>query len=386
MIPRTITEKLESYLKQFPIVSLTGPRQSGKSTLLKTALPDYAYANLEQPDVLLRAKDDPIGFLENLGSKAIIDEAQRFPDLFSYLQVKSDEINQPGMFVLSGSQNFLMMEHITQSLAGRVGILKLLPLSYRELSSQNHPLSTNEWLYQGGYPRIYDWGVNATDYYTNYVSTYLERDIRQLINIGDALSFRRFIGICAGRIGQILNVSDLADAADISRKTAQSWLSALEASYLVFFAEPYYRNIGKRLVKSPKLYFFDTGLACCALGIRSKEQLETYYQRGSLFENMVMSEYMKYEYNHGNNATAYFWRDNHKNEIDLLAEPNLKASAFEIKASATARPNQFATIDRIASQLDIPEDHRFVVYDGAERIESRHGTYLPWSMLYDALA
>lgn len=381
MIHRSLASKLESYLKQYPVVSLTGPRQSGKSTLLKTELPHYAYANLEQPDTLMRAQDDPVGFLDELGTHAVIDEAQRFPELFSYIQVKVDEANEPGMYVLSGSQNFLMMERITQSLAGRVGILKLLPLSYAEIAANSTEPSTDEWMFKGGYPRLYDWSIDASEYYANYIETYLERDVRQLINVGNTLAFRRFIGQCAGRIGQLLNVSDLADAADVTRITAQSWLSALEASYLIFFGRPYHKNIGKRLVKSPKLFFYDTGLACSLLGIKAPEQLATYYQRGLLFENMVVSEYLKFEYARGNNATPFFWRDNHKNEIDLVTESGLSVFAYEIKAAATARPGQFSVIDRLAPKLDIPVEQRYVVYDGDRRLESRHGIHLPWRML-----
>jgi len=384
MIPRDITPKLHSLLESFPVVFLTGPRQSGKSTLLKSEFPHHTYVTLEDVALLERAKDDPRGFLSSLGEGAIIDEAQRFPELFSYIQVAVDEANRPGMFVLSGSQNFLMMEQITQSLAGRVGILKLLPFSYHEIENSKNPSpSIDAWLFGGGYPRIYDWGIDPADYYPNYIQTYVERDVRQLRNVGNVAAFIRFVRMCAGRIGQMLNLSDLADSADVSRATAQTWLSILEASYIVFMVRPYHRNYGKRLVKSPKLYFYDTGLACSLLGMNTVEQVATYYQRGSLFENMIMAEFYKHEFAAGLSTDAYYWRDNHKLELDLMFERGLDLFGVEIKASQTAKLDHFKTLHKVGDIVGIDPRKRFVVFGSDESALSfQQGGYISWRKLF----
>jgi predicted AAA+ superfamily ATPase len=271
------------------------------------------------------------------------------------------------------------MQSITQSLAGRVGILKLLPFSQSELNAVGMaPSGLDEWLFTGGYPRIYDKGLIPTDFYPDYIQTYLERDVRLLRNIVDLSGFLRFVRLCAGRTGQLLNVSALADACDISAQTVRAWLSVLEASYLVFLVQPYYRNFNKRLTKSPKLYFYDTGLACSLLGIRSSEQLAMHYLRGELFENMVISEYLKHQYAEGVEPRPYFWRDNNETEIDLLVEDGARLKAYEIKSSATMKEHFFKSLDRFSRYADVPLAQKAVVFNGDKIVQTSHGTYLPW--------
>ena len=283
MIDRTITGKLLAMGSKFPIVTLTGPRQSGKSTLLKSALPDYNYVSMEDPDSRLLAINDPRGFLKTYPDKTIIDEVQRVPDLFSYLQTHVDNENREGMYYLAGSQDFLLMPPISQSLAGRTAILKLLPFSHNELKLADlAPETSNEEIFNGGYPRIYDKRIHPSDFYPNYIQTYIERDLRLLKNIDNLSKFIRFIKLCAGRIGQLLNLSSLANEMGIAVSTVQSWLSVLEAAYIVYLLVPDHNNYAKRLVKSPKLYFYDTGLACSLLEIENASQLSTHYLRGGL--------------------------------------------------------------------------------------------------------
>ena len=262
MIERTLKTKLEELAGKYPIVTLTGPRQSGKSTLLRYAFPDYKYVSLEDPDMRLFSLEDPRGFLSTYAEKTIIDEIQRVPALFSYIQTHVDDINREGMYMLAGSHNFLLMENITQSLAGRTAILKLLPLSHAEMQKSGIlPSSVDEEIFNGGYPRLYDKGITPTEYYPFYIQTYVERDVRMMKNIGDLSKFIRFIKLCAGRIGQLLNLSSLANECGIAVSTASAWISVLEASYICYLLKPDFNNYVKRLIKAPKLYFYDTGFA-----------------------------------------------------------------------------------------------------------------------------
>lgn len=382
MISRSITEKLLSMGNIFPIVTLTGPRQSGKSTLLKSILPDYHYVSMEDPDNRLIANEDPRGFLKTYPDKTIIDEVQRVPELFSYLQTHVDAENREGMYYLAGSQNFLLMQSISQSLAGRTAILKLLPFSHREMKkAEILPTYVNNEIFQGGYPRIYDKKIQPTDFYPSYIQTYIEKDLRLLKNIDDLSKFIRFIKLCAGRIGQLLNLSSLANETGIAVSTVQSWLSVLEASYIIYLLKPDHNNYSKRLIKSPKLYFCDTGLASSLLGIEDEKQLSTHFLRGGLFENMVINEFVKDAFNNGKEPNLSFWRDSTGNEVDLLISIKGKQLAYEIKSGATYSSDDFKGIKVWANLSKTSPDDCYVIYSGDKRLSTSYGEVIPWDEL-----
>ena len=382
MIERTIEEKLRQMTTKFPVVTLTGTRQCGKSTLLKQRFNEFKYISLEDLDRRLFAIDDPRGFLMNFGTPLIIDEAQYAPDLFSYIQTRVDEKNEAGMYILSGSHNFLLMERISQSLAGRTAVLKMAPLSIKELRQASLlPENLNDWLITGGYPRIYDKEIAPVDFFPNYVQTYLERDVRLLRNISDMSQFVRFLKLCAGRVAQLLNIASLASECGISVPTANAWLSILETSYTIFLLKPYYRNFNKRLIKSPKLYFFDTGLAASLLGLEEPRQMETHYLRGELFENMVISEFMKQAYAQGREPNLYFWRDSNNEEVDLLSEQSTTLECYEIKSAATMHSDHFSSLKTFAKQAQLDTNRLHVVYGGEQDIQTSNGNYISWKNL-----
>ncbi|MCF0180818.1 MAG: ATP-binding protein [Muribaculaceae bacterium] len=364
MIYRDISEKVRSLAMKFPVVTLTGVRQSGKSTLLKNMFPDYRYVSLEDPDFRKFASDDARGFLDSMGKHVIIDEVQRVPDLFSYIQGRVDAINQEGMYILSGSSNFLLMESISQSLAGRAAVLKMTPFSAHELLASKQELSIDNYMFTGSFPRIYDKDIPATDYYPSYIQTYVERDVRMLKNITSTTMFMRFLRLCAGRIGQLLNVSSLANECGISIATAQSWLSVLESSYMIYLLKPYYRNFNKRLVKSAKLYFCDTGLASALLGMDSANQMPMHYMRGEIFENMVINECVKTMYNNGKEPNIYFWRDSNNNEVDLLIEKGMSLLAIEIKSGATINSSWKDGLMKFGATAGLQATDMKVIYGG----------------------
>lgn len=338
-IKREITPILIQFSQFFPVVALLGPRQSGKTTLVQEVFKGYHYINLENLDILTSALNDPRGFLERLlvHKGVILDEFQNAPDLLSYLQVIVDREKRPGFFILTGSQNFLMNHAIGQSLAGRVGILTLLPLSIKEISDAGlqSDLSDNA-LFKGSYPRIFAHNALAPNHiYPSYIQTYIERDVRTISNVTDLTLFKKFLGLCAGRVGQLLNVSALASDCGISIPTAQAWLSILQASYIIFLLQPHHGNFNKRLIKSSKLYFYDTGIACSLLGIDMVTQLESHYMRGALFENFIIADIAKQFFNHAKNPPLYFWRDSHGHEVDCIVDQGGKLLPIEIKASMT---------------------------------------------------
>lgn len=337
MIARDMTGKALALSRQYPFVVITGPRQSGKTTLAKTAFPDYRKVSLEDIDNRMFASQDPRGFISTYPDKTIIDEVQRVPTLLSYLQTHCDDVGKEGMYILTGSQNMQLMEAVDQSLAGRVGLLHLLPFSKSEMESGGIlPQSIDEKLLCGCYPRLFDKKIAPDDYYPAYISTYVERDLRNLKDINDLGKFVRFLKLCAARVGQLLNKSSLANDCGISVPTADSWLSILESSYILFLLKPDHKNYSKRLVKSPKLYFYDTGLACSLLEIKTPAQMNTHYLRGNLFENMVISDFMKNDYNKGIiEPPVSFWRDSIGNEVDLIHRDGDIEDAYEIKSAET---------------------------------------------------
>jgi len=353
MIPRHLEPVLRKAARQYPVVSLTGPRQSGKTTLVRKAFPRHPYASLEVPDQREFAQQDPRGFLGQFSGKVILDEVQRAPHLFSYIQGIVDERQEAGQFILTGSQNFLLAQHISQTLAGRCATLHLLPLSRPELAHQpmmdlaalgkavpkvngKPPVrSLFETLFAGGYPRIFDKHLDPQDWLRNYYQAYVEKDVRDILNVGDLETFGRFLRLCAGRSGQLLSLSALAGDAGISHTTARRWLSALEASFLVFLLRPHHRNFNKRLVKSPKLYFLDSGLLCYLLRIRSPDDLRIHAARGAVFESWVVSEIVKNYVHRGQEPDAYFWRDSSAHEVDLVIERGEGLLPVEAKSGET---------------------------------------------------
>ncbi|MDR2148955.1 MAG: ATP-binding protein [Tannerella sp.] len=379
MIERKITEKIKYLATKYPVVTLTGTRQCGKSTLLKSAFPDYRYVSLEDLDLRTMAKGDPRGFLRNFGSQTIIDEAQYVPELFSYIQTVVDTENEAGMYILSGSHNFLLLQNITQSLAGRTAVLKLAPFSISELNNSGLlPGNLNEWLFTGGYPRIYDRQILPSDFYPHYIQTYIDRDIRTIREITNLSLFVRFLKLCAARVGQLLNIASLANEADITVPTANAWLSLLESSYVMFLLRPYHHNFNKRLIKSPKLYFYDTGLVSSLLGLENTAQLSTHYLRGELFENMVIAEIVKKYFFEGKEPQIYFWRDSNKNEVDLLLESGDQLQAIEIKSSATMKNDFFNTLEMFRSISGIKTENVSVIYGGDTDYTTQRGKFVSW--------
>jgi len=386
MIERDITDKLHYLSTKFPVVTLTGARQCGKSTLLKSCFPTYRYVSLEDLDIRRQAIEDPRGFLSNFGIKTIIDEAQYAPDLFSYIQTKVDAENETGIYFLSGSQNFLLMQSITQSLAGRTALIKLAPFSIQELKRASRlPASLNDWLFTGGYPRIYDKAIDPTDFYPNYILTYIERDVRLLRQIINLSQFVRFLKLCAARVGQLLNVNSLAIECGITVPTVNAWLSVLETGNILFFLKPYYKNFNKRLIKSPKLYFYDTGLVASLLGLENAMQLSTHYLRGELFENMVVVEYIKRKFAQGREPQIYFWRDSNQNEVDLLIESGGALHAVEIKSGATLNNSYFKGLHLFQQIAGIDTNNLSVIYGGDSDYTTPNGNYISWKNCWGTL-
>jgi len=366
MFSRTLKNKIISYAQLFPGVFLTGPRQSGKTTILKMAFPDYQYISLENPNTLAAVQFDPIGYFKDTQQKWIIDEAQEFPDLFKYLQGFIDQTPTPGRFILSGSQNFLLNEKISQSLAGRVGVLELLPLTYEEYITDK-PRATNVWsyLFYGQYPRPLLQEFPSQDWISSYLRTYVERDVRNLLAVQNLSKFQTFLRLCAARHGQLLNLSALAVDAGIAQTTATSWISMMEASYLCFRLRPYHNNFKKRLVKMPKLYFYDSGLVCFLLGIESIQQLQTSSSRGAIFEGFILSEMIKKRFNHGKPSNLYFWRDHLGLEIDIVREINQKLESIEVKSSETFQRSFLDNLHKFI-KMSSQETESVLVYCGKE--------------------
>ena len=382
-IYRDITPYLLMAATKFPVVTVTGPRQSGKSTLLKNCFKDYKYISLENADIREMAIMDPRGFLQKYSRNVILDEIQRVPQLLSYLQTHVDNENQPGMYLLAGSQSFLLMQGLSQSLAGRTALLTLLPFSRKELKAANLlPDSIDSTLFQGMYPRIYNMDISPSLYYPSYIQTYVERDVRDILKVTDLNKFIRFIKLCAGRTGQILNMSALANETGITSTTAEGWLSVLEASYICYRLLPYYRNFNKRIIKAPKLYFYDTGLVCNLMGIRSPEQVSDFYLRGALFENLVINQFIKNSYNGGFIPEIYYWRDSTGDEIDLINVESTTLNAYEIKSSATFNTDFFKTLDKWGKLATVDKDHLNVIYTGDESLSTSKGNLISFNKFF----
>jgi uncharacterized protein len=379
MIQRTLATHIRKMAGLYPIVAVTGPRQSGKTTMLMNMFPEYRYVSLENPDNLSFAINDPNGFLELYNEQVIFDEVQRAPQLFSYLQTTVDQSRKMGQFMLSGSQNFNLLNSIAQSLAGRVALFRLLPFDFAELKAESLlPEDFTEILIRGNYPALYDRPLPTTDFYANYLETYVERDVSTLLNIKDLTSFRTFVRLCAARAGQLLNLTELSRDAAISVPTVRSWLSILESSYLVFQLTPYFRNFNKRLVKSPKLYFYDTGLLCFLLGIKTAEQLLLNEQKGAIFENFIINEYIRQNHHQNLHREFYYWRDSNGLEIDLMVGGDSPAfDLVEIKASKTIVQKMFNNLDEVERLAGGLSNRKILVYGGT--LSQKRSEFQVWA-------
>ena len=372
VVPRVLAKTLRTLFRKYPVVTVTGPRQAGKTTLCRATFPKLPYVNLEAADRREHAASDPRDFLRRYVGGAILDEIQRAPALLSYIQEHVDELGKPGIFVLTGSRQLDVAQAVTQSLAGRTALLRLLPFSIAELSRLRPRLDADGMIYAGFYPRIHSRKLNPTQALADYFETYVERDLRQISAIRNLSSFERFLRLCAGRVGQLLNLQALGAEAGVSHTTAREWISVLEASYVLFLLQPYHANISKRLIKSPKLFFYDVGLATYLLGIEDVRQVATHPLRGALFENLVVAEALKHRYNRGLRSNLYFFRESTGHEVDLLCQLADRLVAVEIKSGTTVVSDWFANLARIRETLPRQVRHAILVHAG-KADEDRHG-------------
>ena len=382
--PRSSVELLKRSLRGYPIVVVTGPRQAGKSTLLRQTLPDWQMLSLEDLDMREFAQNDPRAFLQRYPAPLVIHEAQRVPDLLSYLQTAVDRNGRMGQYVLSGSQQFSLLAGVTQSLAGRTSLIALHPLRLKELADGGDmPTSLDRYLVQGGYPAIHARRLDVQRYYADYVASYVERDVRSLSTVQDLGSFQRFMRLCAARTGQLLNLNALANDCGISQPTANAWMNLLEASFIVKRIAPYHRNFGKRLVKTPKLYFLDTGLCAWLLGIASERDMQSHYARGALFETWAVTEALKWRAVRGNAQPLYFWRDNIGNEVDLLLEQDGGITLVEVKSGQTFQPGWLQSLKTVQRHMD-QATRNAVLYGGESGASRTDGELVGWRDLLQA--
>lgn len=378
-VERNIKKQIDQFKDKYPIVALTGPRQSGKTTLLKKLFKEYTYVSLENPDTLEFAQSDPKAFLHMYNDRVILDEVQKTPELFSYLQTIVDESGKMGQYILSGSQNFHLMKSITQSLAGRVILFKLLPFDFDELKSGGWMADSYEELcLKGSYPSIYDREIPSEVFYNNYIETYVERDVSEILNVKDVSQFRKFLFLCATRAGQLLNLSELAKKVGITQPTAKAWMSVLESSYITFLLQPYYENFSKRIVKTPKLYFYDTGLLSHLLKIRSKEQLAKHSQKGSVFENLIISEKLKQNHHQYLMNDHWFWQDSNKREVDLMIQRAGKFDIYEVKATSTVTQKLFKNLEFFSGVAPESVNRKFLIYGGNQNQKRSIAEVLSW--------
>jgi len=384
MINRVLGGTIQRSARQFPVVAILGPRQSGKTTLVRDIFPKKPYVTLEDPDTRAFALSDPRGFLARYGNGAILDEVQRAPDLFSYLQSAVDRTHRPGLFILTGSQNFLLMQHISQSLAGRVRLMTLLPLSLEETRGvRGRTGDPNAVMFRGFYPALFKRKIHPLDWYPSYIQTYLERDVRQIKNIEYLAIFQKFLKLCAARTGQLLNLTSLAVECGITHNTARAWIGILEASFLVHLLRPYHGNFNKRVVKTPKLYFYDTGLVCSLLEIEKERQLASHPLRGNLFETMVVSEMIKARLNRGKTNNLYFWRDKTGHEVDVLSVQGERLNAVEVKSGMTITYEAFTGLEYWRKVSGKP-GKSVLIYGGGEKQERRRAMVMGWERAADA--
>lgn len=365
MIQRAATNKIKQLAKKFPAVGLLGPRQSGKTTLAKELFPKKPYISFENQDNVLLATKDPRAFLAHYKTGAIFDEIQRVPQLLSYMQGVIDaQPNKVGLFIITGSQNLLLLESISQTLAGRIAFIHLLPFSYAELEGSKHnKQSLNKLILNGGYPRLYDRKINPVDYYPNYLLTYVERDVRQIKNITNLALFQRFLKICATRVGQEVNYTSISNDTGVDQKTVMSWFGILEASFIAFRLQPFYNNLGKRLTQMPKLYFYDTGLCCSLLELENESHVNTHPLRGALFENLIILELLKTRFNNGQRSNLFYWRDRTGNEIDILIDQSSQVVPIEIKTATTFSADYVKGIN-YWKKINASTQNAYVVYTG----------------------
>jgi len=378
MIPRHAGKTLEELAKGYPAIAITGPRQSGKTTLARHVFASLPYLSLENPDTRLFAESDPRGFLERYRDGAVFDEVQRYPELLSYLQGVIDEDPVPGRFVLTGSQQFGLMSRVTQSLAGRVAMVQLLPFSLHELYSDPKGMNLDEVMFNGLYPPVHDRKLDPAMWCGSYIQTYIERDVRQMVNVKDLTTFQRFVRLCAARVGQLLNLSGLASDCGITHNTAKAWISILEASYIIFLLQPHHENLSKRLIKTPKLYFIDTGLAAWLLAIQNAGQLNTHPMRGALFESFIIAECFKSRYNRGLAGNMYFWRDRSGNEVDLIFDLGNMLRPMEIKSGKTITPDAFKGMSRWVGLAGTKSSRAAIVYGGDGLLTHGGIEAIPW--------
>ncbi len=383
MINRTISTKIKRFAEQYPVVTITGPRQSGKTTLCKALFPEYTYSNLESLEERDFATKDPKGYLARFTQGAVIDEIQNAPNLLSYIQVNVDEKPQLGRYILTGSQNFALSNSISQSLAGRTAIARLLPFTLAEINRINPPESLDQILYTGAYPRIHDQNLDPTEALSFYLNTYIERDLRTLINIKDLSRFTTFLKLCAGRSGQLLNFSSLGNDCGVSHNTISHWISMLEASYIVKLLQPYHNNLRKRVIKSPKLYFLDVGLATFLLGIQDKQQISTHPLRGQLFETLVVTEFLKYRFNLGKTDNLYFFRDSKGNEVDIIMEYGTQLLPIEIKSGTTITTDFFKGLKYFRKLAEDLVENSWLIYGGQEKRLQENTAIYGWKSLVD---
>ncbi|TVQ26994.1 MAG: ATP-binding protein [Spirochaetaceae bacterium] len=379
MIKRQLESEIQALRKEFPIIAILGPRQSGKTTLARALFADYSYVSLEDIDHREFAESDPRGFLDRYRSGVIIDEIQRVPQIVSYLQTHVDGLSGTGEIVITGSHNFLLMEQITQSLSGRVGITTLLPFSMYELQTFDQGLT--DVLFSGTYPRIYDQDIRPEAFYKNYIATYVEKDVRQITKITKMNEFMSFLRVLAGRTGQELNLSSISDQCGVAHGTIREWISILEASYLIFRLPPYHKNYNKRIVKNPKVYFTDTGIVCSLLGIRDREQIDYHFLKGALFETLMVSELVKAGFNRGEPFQLYFWRDNHQKEIDVVLECGLKQIGIEIKSGKTIRGDSFKGLEYWKSLAAADSPATCLIYAGNETYDRNATRVVGWKSI-----